>query len=266
MNLFERRSLTISIALHVFAVLIALFGFPQLSKPDPEPFVMSIEVVPIGEITNLKSQNKPLQLKKEAEAPKTQKPVTPTVKEKPAEPAPPKDAVPLPEEKSEEKKKPKEQPEEKKKPEENEDELAVLLNKLKQEAESKKDAKDDTSQEENKTISDKEYDDSLPLSITETDAIRGQFVKCWRMPAGSRDAHELAVVVKVEVSPEGEVLSAELAPGQSGKYNSNTFFRAAADAAIRAVHKCSPLQNLPADKYGTWREMEINFDPQELLF
>ena len=37
------------------------------------------------------------------------------------------------------------------------------------------------------------------------------------------------------------------------------------DSALRAVHKCSPLKNLPIDKYGSWRAMELNFDPQDLL-
>ena len=36
-------------------------------------------------------------------------------------------------------------------------------------------------------------------------------------------------------------------------------------SAVRAVHKCSPLKNLPPEKYGSWREMEINFDPKEML-
>jgi outer membrane biosynthesis protein TonB len=262
----ERRSLFISLGLHVAAIIITIVGFPFLSRtPDPEPFVMTVEVVPIGAMTNLPSQQKPIQKKQETEAPKTQKPTPPTAKEKPAEAAPPKDAVPLPDKEKEEKKKPEENPEDKK-DEKKKDELAELLNKMRQEAESKKNAKDESTQEENKTISDKPYDDSLPLSISEKDAIRSQFIKCWRMPAGSPNPEELVVTVSVEVSAEGEVLRAELASGQSGNYNSNPFFRAAADAAIRAVHRCSPLQNLPTDKYGSWREMELTFDPQELLF
>jgi hypothetical protein len=32
------------------------------------------------------------------------------------------------------------------------------------------------------------------------------------------------------------------------------------------VNRCSPLQDLPQDKYGSWREMQLTFDPQELLF
>jgi hypothetical protein len=60
------------------------------------------------------------------------------------------------------------------------------------------------------------------------------------------------------------VLKAVIAPDQMGRYTSEPFFRAAADSALRAVFKCSPLKNLPPEKYGSWREMELNFDPQDL--
>ncbi len=271
---FEKKSLASSAGLHAFALLFALFGLPSLfpEKPDPEPFVMTIEIAPIGPMTNLPSKDTPIQTKKEAPTPVTKKPVTPAQETpKPAKPEPKKEAEPLPDpEKKIEEKKPEPKKEEPKKEEKNEkkseEELAVLLNKLRQEAKTNKDAKDDTNAEENKTKSDLPYDDSLPLSISEKDFIRSQFIKCWRMPAGARDAQDLIVKVDVTVGLDGTVQTAELGSGQSGKYNSNPFFRAAADAAIRAVWKCSPLQNMPADKYGSWKEMELTFDPQELLF
>ncbi len=49
------------------------------------------------------------------------------------------------------------------------------------------------------------------------------------------------------------------------RYNSDSFFRAAADSALRAVHECSPLKNLPPEKYDTWHYMELNFDPKDML-
>ena len=38
-----------------------------------------------------------------------------------------------------------------------------------------------------------------------------------------------------------------------------------AESARRAVQVCSPLQNLPVEKYEQWRELTINFDPKEML-
>jgi outer membrane biosynthesis protein TonB len=269
----ESRSVSLSIVLHVSALLIAAFGLPALLPPraEPMPLVMTVELLPVGAITNVKPSEKPIEKEQKAPTPKTTKPVTPSAVEKPKEPAPPaekkpdlvKEAEPLPSEKPKPVEKPKEKEAEKPKP----DEFAALLNKLKQEAKTdqSKEAKDKTNAEENKTRSEAAYDESMPLSISEKDVIRSQFLVCWTMPAGAKDAHTLAVRVKIQLQPDGAVLTATIASDQMGRYNSDAFFKAAADSALRAVHKCSPLKNLPPDKYGSWREMELNFDPADLL-
>lgn len=271
MPLFETRSLSYSIALHAAMILIAAVGLPMLlpETPEPEPLVMSVEILPIGDVTNVKPSDKAIAEEKNAPTPKTIKPVTPSAVEKPKEPAPPEPpskepekAEPLPGEKP----KPIEKPKEDAKPKT--DDFAALLNKLKQETKTEpvKNAKDTSTSEANKTKSDAPYDASQPLSISERDAIRSQFIKCWRMPAGAKDPHSLAARIKIELREDGSLITATLAPDQLGRYGSDTFFRAAADSAIRAANQCSPLQNLPPDKYGSWRSMELNFDPQEMLF
>lgn len=267
----EKRSLQYSAAAHVGVFLIAFFGFPSIfDRPDPEPFVMTVEVVPIGAITNLPSRDKPLSKWQQAPKPPTPKKVTPTMKEKtqPKEELP-KDAVPLPEKPAEKKKEEPKKEEVKEDQKKEEDEFDAILKSLQEQADKqaeKPDKKDTKTSEENKTRSDKPYDPTVPLSISEKDAIRSQFVKCWRMPAGAKDANELVVKVRVSVSQAGEVTEAKLVSEQMGRYRSDTFFKAAADSAIRAVWKCSPLQNLPADKFETWSDMELTFDPSELLY
>jgi len=51
-----------------------------------------------------------------------------------------------------------------------------------------------------------------------------------------------------------------------GRYNSDSYFRAAADAAVRALRnpQCSPLE-LPPDKYDQWNVTVIRFDPSQFL-
>lgn len=266
----ESRSLSLSIFLHVAVVLIAAFGLPVLlpKKPDPVPLVMTVEILPIGAISNVKPSEKPIEKEQNAPA-KVTKPLPPAAQENPKEATPPKPAEKTfdPDEgaKPKDKIKPAEKPKE---DEQKPDEFKALLNKLQQEAKTEKttkDAKDKTTTTENKTRSDAPYDDSMPLSISERDMIRSQFIPCWAMPAGAKDAHTLAVKVKVTLQPDGTVLTAAVSPDQMGRYSSDTFFRAAADSAVRAVHKCSPLKNLPPDKYGSWREMELNFDPKDML-
>lgn len=282
MKIAENRSIAISITLHVVALLFAAFGLPVLlpKAPDPVPLVMSVELLPISEISNVKPSDTPIQKEQKAPTPKTPKPVEPSAKEppKPPEPKPvEKQKTPPepekhfdPDEGAEKAPVDKPKPDESKKPDPAKaktDDFAALLNQLKQEAKTdkSKEAKDKTNTPENKTKSDAPYDSSLPLSISEKDSIRSQFIPCWRVPAGAKDPHSLAVRVKVTLQADGTVLSATIAPDLSGRYNNDTFFRAAADSALRAVQRCSPLKNLPADKYGSWREMELNFDPAEML-
>lgn len=286
MALAENRSFALSITLHACALLFAAFGLPALlpEPTEPTPLVMSVEVLPVSEISNVKPSDTPIQQEQKAPTPKTPKPVEPSAK------APPKPPEPKPVEKQKtppepekhfdpdegaekapaDKPKPEEKKPDAKKPEPTKtktDDFAALLNQLKQEAKTdkSKDAKDKTNTAENKTKSDAPYDDSLPLSISEKDAIRSQFIPCWRVPAGAKDAHSLAVRVKIELQADGTVLSAALAPDQQGRYNSDTYFRAAADSALRAVQRCSPLKGLPPEKYNSWRNAELNFDPAEML-
>lgn len=284
---FETRSLSYSITFHAILLLVAAVGLPMLlpDKPDPMPMVMTVEILPMSEMTNIKPSDAPLkdQPEKEVKQPPKPTPPPPTPpKAEPAKPTPPKPAPaedkkpfdpmegaePLPDKtkekpKEETKEKPKDKPKEK-----SFDDLMKELNTA--------DTKDNvpthekptaktTEQATTKSKSDAPYDPGLPLSISEKDAIRSQFIPCWRMPAGAKDAHNLAVRVKVTAQPDGTVLTAVVAPDQMGRYNSDTFFRAAADSAVRAVQKCNPLQHMPADKYNSWREMELNFDPADLM-
>jgi hypothetical protein len=273
MQFVEPRSLHTSVALHVLALLFAFVGLPAIlpDREDPTPLVMTVEVLPIGDISNVKPSDKQIQKEQKAPTPKTPKPVEPSVKEQPKEPPKPKEPTPPkptesnfdPTEGAEPK--PEEKPKDEDEP--TPDEFAALLNKLKQEntTDTSKDAKDKTNTEENKTKSDAPYNASLPLSLSETDAIKSQFVACWRVPAGAKDGASLAVRVKIELAQDASVKTAVISPDQQGRYTSDPFFRAAADSALRAVHQCSPLKNLPADKFGSWKSMELNFDPKDML-
>ena len=268
---FEGRSFTLSLMLHAAMLLLAVFGLPAIlpEKPEPVPMVVTVEVLPIGEITNVKPSDKPITKKKEAPKPPVKKePPPPVAKKDPPKPKPVEQKVA---EKVEEKpfdpeegKEPPVKKEEvkEKPPEKSADDFLKTLNNLKQEAAEKTpNAKDDTSAEENTTKSDAPYDDSLPLSLSERDAIRNQFIPCWSPPMGAKDAGSLIVIVKAQFKDTGELIDAKLSDKQKGRYASDSFFRAAADSAVRAVHRCSPLKQMDVSKYGSWRDMELTFDP-----
>ncbi len=104
---------------------------------------------------------------------------------------------------------------------------------------------------------------SVPMTMSEIDAIRFQIQQCWSIPAGARDAENLVVRIKVFLNSDGTLSKAPEIVGGSG--TSDPFYRTAAESARRAVLKCSPLKNLPADKYARWREITLTFNPREML-
>ncbi len=101
---------------------------------------------------------------------------------------------------------------------------------------------------------------NVKMSQSELDALRGQISKCWNPPIGAAGASDLTVRVKIHLTQSGDVDTAPEVLNSS----SNPSFRAAADSAKRAVLRCAPY-NLPASKYGAWKEVIVNFDPRELL-
>jgi hypothetical protein len=42
------------------------------------------------------------------------------------------------------------------------------------------------------------------------------------------------------------------------------FFRAAAESVLRAIRRCQPF-NMPVEKYASWRNIELTFDPSRML-
>lgn len=102
------------------------------------------------------------------------------------------------------------------------------------------------------------------LTVSEEDALRHQLSQCWNVLAGARDAEDLVVKVRLTVNPDRTVRSARLI--DNGRYSSDRVYRAAADAALRAVRnpRCSPLK-LPPDKFEQWETIIVRFDPSQML-
>lgn len=266
----SQHSFTLSIMLHLGIVLISYFGITVFGAPKlpPTPMAISVELLPVSEISNVKPSKKQLTKKPPKKVKEVKKAKPKTVKETKPKPAElPKEAVADPTAKPEPK--PKEKPKEEVVQEPEKDFDAVLksleVDDEEQPEEKPKEEPKDDGENGAKSKSDT-YNDAIPLSMSETDAIRGQFVKCWRMPAGAKNDYDLAVRVRILLNVDGSVSQVGLAEDLAPRYRRDAFFRAAADSAIRAVWECNPIQNLPANKYETWRDMELNFDPHELLY
>lgn len=102
------------------------------------------------------------------------------------------------------------------------------------------------------------------LSLSERSMIDGmvrdQVGQCWNPPVGASGADGLQVRVRFTLNRDGS-LSGEPVVVNNG---SGAYFQSAADSATRAVRRCAPLR-LPAASYDYWRDVQITFDPREMM-
>lgn len=106
--------------------------------------------------------------------------------------------------------------------------------------------------------------DAQTLNVGEQEAILAQLAKCWNVVPGAIDAENLIVEVTMTMNPDATVQAATIK--DTWRYKNDSFFRAAADSALRAVRNpaCSPLK-LPLNKYDLWKKITIRFDPKGMF-
>lgn len=280
-----RKPLVLSLLFHIGVFTFAAVGLPSLLPTEALEInhPITVEMVEIDKITQTNKLSKPLpRLEEKDEAPKKEeKPVPPPVQEetppevsKPeipdVDPKPPELPEPEPAPKEPEKKpeppkeKPKPKPEKPKPPEPQKkdtqsDFQSLLKNLTPDQAEKSQDSAEDGAGQETQVaqLSDR-------LTISEVDALRHQLAQCWNVLAGAKYAEDLVVEVRVVINRDRTIQQATIL--DQGRYNRDSHFRAASDAALRALRnpRCSPLA-VPPDKYNEWKNTVIRFDPREML-
>lgn len=88
---------------------------------------------------------------------------------------------------------------------------------------------------------------------------------CYNPPAGGADAGQITTILSIRMNRDGSV--ADVTTGaQSGVNASNhAYARQMADAARRAVLRCSPITGLPANLYeGGWSDFDFRFRPDQM--
>lgn len=96
------------------------------------------------------------------------------------------------------------------------------------------------------------------LVVTEIiNSIRDKLTECWSIPEGIVYKENFSIKINLLLSSKGEIVVANVV--DSSSYQNNPLFRSAADNAMRAVYKCSPLIGLPAEQHHIWREVTLDF-------
>lgn len=275
-------SLTISGLFHVAVVAAAMISLPWLQKDLDIPAPIMVEFVEIGKISQTtKVTTAPAPKPKEEKPKDAPPPPAPKSAAKDPTPPPPKKETPQ-EAKKEPKKeaapkvdpnaKPDKKPPEKKEPKkeaaaEPQQDFNSLLKNL---ADPKKALPAPAQQQPDMGLNESALAEgaNAPLgakmTMREEDALRRQLERCWNVPFGAKDAQDLNVEIFMVINPDRTLREARVV--NRARYNSDSFFRAAADSAMRAVQSplCSPFE-LPPDKYDVWKRTTVNFNPREMF-
>ena len=265
------RSVLISSVLHLMLILITAMSLPFLAKkPINLPPIVSVELIQISDKTNIPF------------APKAQKTIE-KIKEKEkklvSEQAPPKkvkkikpDSIPMPDENLEKIKKVEE---DKQNPEKIDNEvkqvsefekkelfdpnnIAALIDKSKVESAETLKKTDKITQDQDRNI------ENSGLSLSEEDALKAQIFGCWSIPLGLPYNEDLLVRIKLELKPDGSVISSEILDHARMNKPGQGFYKVLAESALRAIKLCQPLR-VPSTGYERWKDLQLNFDAREML-
>lgn len=102
------------------------------------------------------------------------------------------------------------------------------------------------------------------LTISEEDALSRHIEPCWNVQIGARNPEELAVDIRLYMNRDGTVRHAEVV--DKNRMSNDRFYRAAAEAAMRAVlnKRCQPLP-IPPKKYEQLKSFVYHFDPSKMV-
>jgi len=99
------------------------------------------------------------------------------------------------------------------------------------------------------------------LSQSEIDALRARISSCWSPPPGIDVNSRLYVVLRVLFKNDGSMVQAPILVEGSA----SPLGPALAESAKRALLLCQPFTMLKPEHYDQWKDLELKFDPHELL-
>lgn len=276
------KGLKYSIALHIAVLMFIVFGVPSLDLEMNKDVVVSVEITAISELSNLKNfavhdkkeqtpgKSEEVKPQKSEESEKPQE--KPEAAEQKIEPDEKKDEIALNKKKAEDKKKEEEtkkkQAKEKAKKQAEKkvkNELDSMLKNLEEESVKRDDAKvkkptkqNDTS--DNKSMSNRQFDESMPLSMSEKDAIKAQIERKFSNPVAMQfNPGELVVKIRFTLNADGTVLNATSLTGIYPAQYSNAY-QSISEGLIRAAYSASPLQGISRGD-----EIILTFDAYYLM-
>lgn len=99
------------------------------------------------------------------------------------------------------------------------------------------------------------------LTASELEGVRQKIQPCWNPPAGNQNTPIVTLIV--QMNQNGTPVKADFKDTE--RYNNEPYYRAAADAAHRAIMnpRCQPFP-LSSENYSNWRTITFNFDARDV--
>jgi membrane protein involved in colicin uptake len=275
-----QKDLIISLILHLIFIGVFIYGLPSIFKKAPEePDVITFEMLPVADITNVRDQGiktpepkeikKSQKIEKSAASPKEnleQKEETPKQEEpKPVEKKPETSKEedkkkPAPIKKEVKQPQPKKEENAKKAPKKQEDVIDSLLANLEKESEGTERRSPNRTPpsppNEGKFAKGNNADEDEPLAVSEIATIKGQIKSNWNKPAGLEG---IKVVLHLSLDIEGNATIV----GVSGLKGDKQLQILVEESARRAVKKANPIKNLRPERYNVWKEFNVGFEPSD---
>lgn len=102
------------------------------------------------------------------------------------------------------------------------------------------------------------------LTLDERQAVLNQLRRCWRVATFSENARTQIVILRAQIRQNGFINQATISVVSPNPIPSD--YQVAVQRAQTALRdlSCQPF-SLPANKYNAWRDIEIRFDPAQMV-
>jgi len=148
----------------------------------------------------------------------------------------------------------------KKKPKLDLNKLSALLNKIDEKRSAPRKAVDETGTPQQANINNPDGNDQK-LTGNEIEWLISRIGECWSPPIGMKESGAVIPRIQFEMDIQGNVVGTPRVTNGS----SNPLFDVAVRSAINAIYGCAPYSQMPPEKYQTWRNIAVNFDPRLML-
>jgi outer membrane biosynthesis protein TonB len=88
---------------------------------------------------------------------------------------------------------------------------------------------------------------------------RRHLMTCAKLPASMKTSDDVRVKLRVFMTPEGKLAADPVLIEASASMKGPLLMQ----SAISALQACQPYAMLPADRYGEWKVLDLNFTPRD---